>query len=202
MISPVPTSINLSTPLLGHHSMVTSLLDWRKVIIQLMKDGDGKRRFELGPIVTMSCHPWDSNTKVKQNPPNPLQQDSPLPCTSYKQAPQKPTPGMQWLEDLFHKPSKHNEPPIPGPSQASEPHEDPLACEPEPEVAPMQSTEENFACPATPASIIIINNTPIRSPPPPEIPPIAPENTTACSPWRQAPLNPTMRLGRNLRNCN
>ncbi|MBW0523954.1 hypothetical protein O181_063669 [Austropuccinia psidii MF-1] len=51
-------------PLLGHHLMVTSLLDWREVIIQLMKDGDVKRTFKLGPIVTISCHPWDSNAKV------------------------------------------------------------------------------------------------------------------------------------------
>ncbi|MBW0516762.1 hypothetical protein O181_056477 [Austropuccinia psidii MF-1] len=58
MIIPVPSGIDLSTPpLLGHHPMVTSLLDQSKVIIRLMKDGNGKRRFELGPIVTMSCHP-------------------------------------------------------------------------------------------------------------------------------------------------
>ncbi|MBW0548924.1 hypothetical protein O181_088639 [Austropuccinia psidii MF-1] len=48
--------LGLSTPLLGHHSMVTSLLDLSKVIIRPMKDGDGKRTFEIGPIVTMSCH--------------------------------------------------------------------------------------------------------------------------------------------------
>ncbi|MBW0523800.1 hypothetical protein O181_063515 [Austropuccinia psidii MF-1] len=52
-------------PPLGHHPMVTSLLDWRKVIIRPMKDGNGRRTFELGPIVTMSCHPWDSNAKNK-----------------------------------------------------------------------------------------------------------------------------------------
>ncbi|MBW0556785.1 hypothetical protein O181_096500, partial [Austropuccinia psidii MF-1] len=39
-ISPVPQSINLSTPLLGHHPMVTSLLDRNKVIIWPMKDGN------------------------------------------------------------------------------------------------------------------------------------------------------------------
>ncbi|MBW0551964.1 hypothetical protein O181_091679 [Austropuccinia psidii MF-1] len=63
-ISPVPSSINLSTPLLGHHLMVTSLLDWSEVIIWPMKDGDGERTFKLGPIVTMSCHRWDSNAKT------------------------------------------------------------------------------------------------------------------------------------------
>ncbi|MBW0568334.1 hypothetical protein O181_108049, partial [Austropuccinia psidii MF-1] len=50
-------------PLLGHHPMVTSLLDRSEVIIRPMKDGDGERTFELGPIVTMSCHRWDSNAK-------------------------------------------------------------------------------------------------------------------------------------------
>ncbi|MBW0484005.1 hypothetical protein O181_023720 [Austropuccinia psidii MF-1] len=45
--------------------MVTLLRDLSKVIIQPMKDGNGKRTFELGPIVSMSCHPWDSNAKNK-----------------------------------------------------------------------------------------------------------------------------------------
>ncbi|MBW0546652.1 hypothetical protein O181_086367 [Austropuccinia psidii MF-1] len=39
-------------PLLGHHPMVTSLLDRREVIIRPMKNGNGKRTFKLGPIVT------------------------------------------------------------------------------------------------------------------------------------------------------
>ncbi|MBW0558216.1 hypothetical protein O181_097931 [Austropuccinia psidii MF-1] len=51
-------------PLLGHHPMVTSLLDRSKVIIRPMKDGDGKKTFKLGPIVTMSCHQGDSNVKI------------------------------------------------------------------------------------------------------------------------------------------
>ncbi|MBW0475076.1 hypothetical protein O181_014791 [Austropuccinia psidii MF-1] len=51
-------------PLLGHYPMVTSLLDRSKVIIRPMKDGNGKRTFKLGPIITMSCQPWDSNAKV------------------------------------------------------------------------------------------------------------------------------------------
>ncbi|MBW0552877.1 hypothetical protein O181_092592, partial [Austropuccinia psidii MF-1] len=59
-------------PLLGHHPMVTSLLDRSEVIIRPMKDGNGKRTFELGPIDTMSCHQWDSNAKDKTHriPPN------------------------------------------------------------------------------------------------------------------------------------
>ncbi|MBW0477903.1 hypothetical protein O181_017618 [Austropuccinia psidii MF-1] len=60
-ISRVPSSINLSTTPL----MVTSLLYWSKVIIQPMKHGNGDRTLELGPSVTMSCHPWDSNAKNK-----------------------------------------------------------------------------------------------------------------------------------------
>ncbi|MBW0545674.1 hypothetical protein O181_085389, partial [Austropuccinia psidii MF-1] len=50
-------------PLLRQHPMVTSLLDLSKVIMQPMKDGNGKRTFELGLIVIMSCHRWDSNAK-------------------------------------------------------------------------------------------------------------------------------------------
>ncbi|MBW0588456.1 hypothetical protein O181_128171 [Austropuccinia psidii MF-1] len=146
--------------LLGHHPMVTSLLDRSKVIIWPMKDGDGKRTFELGPIVTMSCHRWDSNTKVsflsppyliclqaiiltffplliQQNPPHPPQQDSPVPSLPREQTPWRPTPGP--------KPSQTKEQPIPGPSPSSQPPEDIPACEPEPEVAPTQSTEEPFS---------------------------------------------------------
>ncbi|MBW0479510.1 hypothetical protein O181_019225 [Austropuccinia psidii MF-1] len=70
-----------------------------------------------------------------------------MPC---KQAP-GPS-GTQWSEDWFCEPSQHNEPPIPGPIQTSEPHEDALTREPEPEVAPTKSMEEHFACPSTPAS--------------------------------------------------
>ncbi|MBW0566751.1 hypothetical protein O181_106466 [Austropuccinia psidii MF-1] len=86
-ISPVPQASICPPPLLGHHPMVTSLLDRSEVIIQPMKDGNGKRTFELGPIVTMSCHPWDSNTNV-----NPPQQYSPVPSLPCKQTPQQPTP--------------------------------------------------------------------------------------------------------------
>ncbi|MBW0526783.1 hypothetical protein O181_066498 [Austropuccinia psidii MF-1] len=103
-------------PLLGHHPIVTSLLDPSKVIIRPMKDGNGKRIFKLGPIVTMSCHPCDS--KAKQPTPGPS--------------------GTQWSEESFRKL------PIPGPSPSSEPPEDVLTREPEPEVAPMQSMEEPF----------------------------------------------------------
>ncbi|MBW0540647.1 hypothetical protein O181_080362 [Austropuccinia psidii MF-1] len=146
--------------------------------------------------------PWDSNAKLKQSPPNPPQQDSPIPCMPLEQTPQPPASGpscTQWSEDLFCKPSQRNEPPIPGPSQPSKPHEDVLTCEPEPEVAPTQSTKENFAFPATPTSVIIINNRPVGSP----LPPLLPHRSLPLPPRTQPspPLNPPMRLGRNLRTC-
>ncbi|MBW0588447.1 hypothetical protein O181_128162 [Austropuccinia psidii MF-1] len=110
-------------PLLGHHPMVISLLDLSEVIIWPMKDSD------------------------EQDPPNPPQQDSPIPSLPRKQALRQPTPGTsgtQWSEELFREPSQTKEPPIPGPSPSSQPPEDDTTHEPEPEVAPTQSTEEPF----------------------------------------------------------
>ncbi|MBW0575707.1 hypothetical protein O181_115422 [Austropuccinia psidii MF-1] len=167
----------------------------------------------------------------QQNQPNPPLQDSPVCSLPCEQTPWQLTPGLsgtQWSEDLFHskqpkfhlistfnsreltlppfvEPSQANEPPIPGQSSSSEPHEDVPACEPEPEVAPMQSMEEPFGksqlfltLPLTisslPHSIIIIDDIPVRSPPrvpspstptpvpSTVIPPIAPKNPTASSP--------------------
>ncbi|MBW0509250.1 hypothetical protein O181_048965 [Austropuccinia psidii MF-1] len=103
----------------------------------------------------------------QQNSPNPPRQESPFPRMPCEQTRRQPTAGLsgtQWLEDLSREPSQHNEPPIPGPSPSSEPPEDVPTCEPEPEVAPMQSTEDPFACPTTPRSIIIINNIPSDPP--------------------------------------
>ncbi|MBW0523317.1 hypothetical protein O181_063032 [Austropuccinia psidii MF-1] len=99
-------------------------------------------------------------------------QNSPVPSLPCKQTPRQPTPGLsgtQWSEELFREPSQTKEPPIPGPSQSSQPPEDNTTREPEPEVAPTQSTEEPFACPATPRSIIIIDDTPVGSAPPPPL---------------------------------
>ncbi|MBW0589823.1 hypothetical protein O181_129538, partial [Austropuccinia psidii MF-1] len=99
-----PQVLTFPPPLLGHHPMVTSLLDLSEVIIQPMKGGNGKRTFELGPIVTMSCHQWDSNAKVKQNPPNPPRQDSPVPSLPHEQTLRQPTPGLSrtgWSEELL-----------------------------------------------------------------------------------------------------
>ncbi|MBW0494716.1 hypothetical protein O181_034431 [Austropuccinia psidii MF-1] len=164
-------------PLLCHHPMVTSLLNWSKVIIWPMKDGDGKRTFKFGPIVTMSCHPWDSNAK---------------------RTPRKPTPGpsgTQWSKDLFQQLSQRDEPPIPGPSPSSKPPEDIATHEPEPEVAPTQSMEQLFGPPATPRSIIIIENTPVRSPTPPPSTPVPPPSTETLVPSPDLPpisaKNPT-----------
>ncbi|MBW0485981.1 hypothetical protein O181_025696 [Austropuccinia psidii MF-1] len=179
MISPVPSSINLSPPLLGHHLMLTSLLDWSEVIFQPTKHGDCKRKFELGPIITMSCHPCYFSLAIEQNPPNPPPQDTPIPHMPCEQTPRQPTPGpsgAQWLEDLFRETSQHNEPPIPGPIQCSKPQvpsqEDALTHEPEPEEALTQSMKEPFARPATP----------------PSIPPVAAKNPNSSS--SPAPRSP------------
>ncbi|MBW0584524.1 hypothetical protein O181_124239 [Austropuccinia psidii MF-1] len=63
----------------------------------------------------------------KQNPPNLPRQDSPVPSLPRKQTLRQPTPGpsgTQWSEELFREPSQTKEPPIPGPSPSSQPHED------------------------------------------------------------------------------
>ncbi|MBW0493216.1 hypothetical protein O181_032931 [Austropuccinia psidii MF-1] len=180
-ITPSPQVLICPPPLLGHHAMVTSLLDLSEVITWPIKDGNGKRTFDLGPIVTMSCHPWDSNAKVKSNQPNPLQQDSPIPILPCEETLRQPTPGpsgTQWLEDLFH-----DEPPTPGLSPSSKPHEDIPTCEPEPELDPLHPTPSSPSriCPSDrslhsyPGSLPV----PLRAPPPP-------------------PLICTMTLARNL----
>ncbi|MBW0551089.1 hypothetical protein O181_090804 [Austropuccinia psidii MF-1] len=70
----------------------------------------------------MSCHRWDSNAKFasRENP------------TATHSRPD------------FRKPSQTKEPPIPGPSPSSQPPEDVLTHEPEPEVAPTQFSKEPF----------------------------------------------------------
>ncbi|MBW0558832.1 hypothetical protein O181_098547, partial [Austropuccinia psidii MF-1] len=85
--------------------------------------------------------------RQKQNRLNPPQQDSPVPSLPCEQTPRQPTPGpsgTQWSEELFCEPSWTDEPPILSPSPSSQPPEDIPTREPEPEVAPMQSTEEPF----------------------------------------------------------
>ncbi|MBW0529709.1 hypothetical protein O181_069424 [Austropuccinia psidii MF-1] len=68
----------------------------------------------------------------------------------WEQTLRQPTPGLsctKWLQDLFHEPSQYNEPPIPGQSPSSKPHEDISACELEPEVPMTQPLEELFELP-------------------------------------------------------
>ncbi|MBW0492142.1 hypothetical protein O181_031857 [Austropuccinia psidii MF-1] len=95
-----------------------------------------------------------------------------MPCEQTPWKPTPGPSGTQWSENLFHskqqyshllilnfnsseltlppfvEPSQYNEPPIPGLSQSYESqvpsHEDAMACEPEPEVAPRQSMEDPF----------------------------------------------------------
>ncbi|MBW0510647.1 hypothetical protein O181_050362 [Austropuccinia psidii MF-1] len=179
IISPVPSSIDFSTPLQGHNPMVTLILDQSKVIIQPMKV------FTHG-IQMPKTKPTKSPTKR-------------LTCSSYAlRANSKATHSRssELTFPPFVEPSQHNEPPIPGPSHCSEPHEDALKCGPEAEVALTQSLKEPFVGPSTPASVIIINNTPIGSPLhsyPGSFP-----GDPSSSPWGQAPLIPRMRLARNL----
>ncbi|MBW0486554.1 hypothetical protein O181_026269 [Austropuccinia psidii MF-1] len=120
-----------------------------------MKDGDGKKTFKLGLIVTHGIQ--TPKTKPTKSPTTRLSH------SLY---------ASQWLEDLFCskqkaitlliiafnaseltlppfvEPSQYNEPPIPGPSQSSKSpvpsYEDIPAHDPEPEVALMQSMEDPF----------------------------------------------------------
>ncbi|MBW0476640.1 hypothetical protein O181_016355 [Austropuccinia psidii MF-1] len=111
--------------------------------------------------------------RQKQNTPNPLRQDFPIPHIPCKQTLQQPTPGAsgtQWLEDLFREPSQHNEPPTPGTSKAPD--------------SQLPSNENNLtSCPDTPCSFIIINNMPFGTPPPPPSgsPPLPPAQSSPHS---------------------
>ncbi|MBW0516581.1 hypothetical protein O181_056296 [Austropuccinia psidii MF-1] len=179
-----PQASICSPPLLGHHTMVTSLFDWSEVIIPPMKDGNGKMTFELGPIVTMSCHPWYSNAKNKthQIPPD---KTHPLNvCLA-----SKPHGNPLLAQVAPNEPSQHNEPPIPGWSPSSKPPEDFPTHEPEPEVAPTQSMDELFGK----SQLHFFNSSPVFLTPPSPIssssrytpldpPPIAAENPTTSSP--------------------
>ncbi|MBW0519909.1 hypothetical protein O181_059624 [Austropuccinia psidii MF-1] len=77
----------------------------------------------------------------------------------------------------FVKPSQPDDPPIPGPSPSSEPHEDISTCEPEPELLvlhPLHNHHQQYARQIPPC-------VPPPSTPTQEIPPIAPKNPTANS---------------------
>ncbi|MBW0573758.1 hypothetical protein O181_113473 [Austropuccinia psidii MF-1] len=169
--------------------MVTSLLDLSEVIIWPVKDGDGKRTFKLGLIVTNGIQ--TPKTKPPESPP----QDSPVPSLPCKQTPRQPTPGpsgTQWSEELFRgkqpKTLPNQRATYSWPKSIPQPPEDNMTREAEPEVAPTQSTEEPFACPATPRSIIIIDNTPVGSPPPPPT-----SSYPTCPPSPSVPPSPVQR---------
>ncbi|MBW0578800.1 hypothetical protein O181_118515 [Austropuccinia psidii MF-1] len=131
-ISPVPSSIDLSTapprpPSNGHFTPRPERSD---------HPANEGWRWKQDIRAWADCHHVLSPMgfkRLKQNSPNPPQQDSPVPSWPREQTPQQPTPGLsgtQWSEELFR------EPPIPGPSPSSQPPEDNMAREPEPEVAP------------------------------------------------------------------
>ncbi|MBW0470879.1 hypothetical protein O181_010594 [Austropuccinia psidii MF-1] len=141
--------------------MVTSLLDRSEVIIQTLKEGNGKRTFALSLIVAHGIQ----TPKIKPTKSAATR----LSCYSY---------AFELTFPPFVEPSQHDESPIPGPIQASDSqlpsHENNLTCETEPEVASMQSSDEIFACPSTSCSFII-DNKPVRNPPlPPSLFPKSP----------------------------
>ncbi|MBW0548200.1 hypothetical protein O181_087915 [Austropuccinia psidii MF-1] len=186
-------------PLLGHHSMVTSLLDLSKVIIRLMKDGDGKRTFKLGPIVTNGIQ--TPKTKPPESPPKRL---------SHSQFALRANPTATHSRPKWH--------PMNPPKPKS--HLFLARVHPPNHLRTIRLVSQNLrwllrkpqrnllvshhfsfftllnfsspllrpspARPATPRSIIIIDDTPVGSPPPttpsPDIPPIDAENPTASSP--------------------
>ncbi|MBW0483693.1 hypothetical protein O181_023408 [Austropuccinia psidii MF-1] len=151
-----------------------------------------QRKFSFSSLTHCSSHNHTEffPLRIEQNQPNPLQQDSPIPSLPHKQTLRQLTPGprgTQLLEDLFRETPKPNEPPIPGLTPSSKPHEDVPTCEPEPEVALTQFMEEPFeyACwiapPLSPSPRVPPPSTPTPVPSP-EIPPIAPKNPTITSP--------------------
>ncbi|MBW0541175.1 hypothetical protein O181_080890, partial [Austropuccinia psidii MF-1] len=91
--------------------------------------------------------PVPSSIDLSTPPPRPPSNDSPVPSLPCEQTPRQPTPGpsgTRWSEELFREPTRTKEPPIPGPSPSSQPPEDNTTCEPKPEVAHTQSTEEPY----------------------------------------------------------
>ncbi|MBW0500368.1 hypothetical protein O181_040083 [Austropuccinia psidii MF-1] len=174
-------------PLLGHHPMVTSFLDQSKVIIRPLKDGDGKRTFKLGPI----------------NKTHRISHNKALPFLAYLASKPRHNPLQARVAPNGWRTYPADGTPIPGPSPSSKPPEDILTCEPEPEVAPKQSTKALFALPTTPCSVIFINNKPVGTCPPPFASPTPPPSPRVPPPSQcQTPLIPTMTLARNSPTCN
>ncbi|MBW0504113.1 hypothetical protein O181_043828 [Austropuccinia psidii MF-1] len=177
-----------------------------------------KREWMQGPqtgrqeqFQTISPHP--SSIDLSTPPPRPPSNGhfTPRPERSDYTA----NEGWQWQEEIpawadchyalspmgfkCQKPSRMDEPPIPGPIPSSKPYEDVPNCEPEPEVAPTQSMEEPFAFPTPPHSVITIENMPIRSASLHSYPGSLPSTPRTPPP---PPLIPTITLARNLPTYN
>ncbi|MBW0502115.1 hypothetical protein O181_041830 [Austropuccinia psidii MF-1] len=184
-MSPVPSSINLSTPLLGHHLMITSLLDQREVIIPLMKDGDGKRTkktHQIPPdktLLFLVC----LRSKPRGNPP----QAQVAPNGQRNHCVNPPEPKSHLLQPLVH-PLNHLRT-----CRLVSQNLRWLQRNPRRNLLVNHHfsffTTINFsspflrpspACPATPRLLIIINNMPIASSPPP--PPSSSRNTPPSPP--------------------
>ncbi|MBW0477639.1 hypothetical protein O181_017354 [Austropuccinia psidii MF-1] len=81
------------------------------------------------------------------------------------------------------EPSQHDETPIPAPDSQLPSHESDLTCEPEPEVAPTQKTEDSVAHPTTPTQSLSLTIHKLEPPvPSPEILPVASKNPILSSP--------------------
>ncbi|MBW0527138.1 hypothetical protein O181_066853 [Austropuccinia psidii MF-1] len=146
-ISPVPSSIDLSTPppmppFDGHFTPRPEQSDY------LANEGwrwqeDIRLWVSFSSLSHLSSH---NNTDffpllIEQNPPNPPNKTLLfLVCLA-----SKPRSSPLRAQVAPDEPSQTKEPPIPGPSPSSQPHKDNMTHEPEPEVAPMQSREEPFA---------------------------------------------------------
>ncbi|MBW0510091.1 hypothetical protein O181_049806 [Austropuccinia psidii MF-1] len=207
-------------PLLGHHPMVTLLLNWRKVIIRPMKDGDGKRTFKLGPlnkthqIPPNKTHPFNvcleskprGNTlltRVAPNGPRTYSKNSPNMMSLLLLAQVHPPNHLRMLRLMSqnqrwpqHNPWRNH---LVGPKFT---------------FLTLHSFSSSLLFPspgrpATPRSIIIIDNTPPISPAPLQpwfLPwislPLLPRTQPPPPPRCQAPLIPTMTLARNSPTCN
>ncbi|MBW0559846.1 hypothetical protein O181_099561 [Austropuccinia psidii MF-1] len=139
------------------------------------------RRWQEDIQAWANCHHVLSSKgfkRQKQNPPNPPQQDSPIPSFLCEQTPRQPTPGpsgTRWSEELFRKPYRTEEPPIPGPSPSSQRPED-------------VETYHLQLVPPLPAQSLSSTIRPF------DPPPLQPRFPPQC----KAPLIPIMTLARSL----
>ncbi|MBW0562147.1 hypothetical protein O181_101862 [Austropuccinia psidii MF-1] len=168
-----------------------------------MNDGDGKRTFQLGPIVTMSCNPWDSNAKTHPfnvclaSKPcgNPLlARVAPDGQRTYSMNP--PSTMSHLFLARVHPPNHLRTFRLMSQNQRWQQHN------------PWRNhlVSPNFyspllfpspACPTTPCLAIIIDNMPFGSPTPVPHPSHCRQEPNHLLPQCQAPLIPTMTLARN-----